>query len=85
MIIIGEGTDEAPKHLEEDEEDLSRPVDVDVNLVKHLLESSASQGGFSGPATNILHSMGLTFPSMPPPSASKGAGNKPPDVENSQV
>ncbi|CAM9204878.1 unnamed protein product, partial [Hapterophycus canaliculatus] len=43
-----------------------KPVDVDMNLVKHLLESTVSQGGLSGPASNLLRSMGLNFPSVPP-------------------
>ncbi len=43
-----------------------KPVDVDMNLVKHLLESTVSQGGLSGPASNLLRSMGLSFPSVPP-------------------
>lgn len=42
-----------------------KPVDVDMNMVKHLLESTVSQGGLSGPASNLLRSMGLSFPSVP--------------------
>lgn len=48
-----------------------RPVDVDMNLVKHLLESTVSQGGLSGPASNLLRSMGLNFPSVPPGGATR--------------
>jgi hypothetical protein len=46
---------------EEEEEDI-KPVDLDANLVKHLLESYASQEGLAGPASNLLHEMGLFFP-----------------------
>lgn len=35
------------------------PVDLDLNLVRHLLESVASQGGAPGPATNILGELGF--------------------------
>ncbi|CAM9181904.1 unnamed protein product [Laminaria digitata] len=56
-----------------------KPVDVDMNLVKHLLESTVSQGGLSGPASNLLRSMGLSFPSIPPGS---GAGKSPTKIED---
>ncbi len=41
---------------EEEEEDL-RPVDMDLNLVRNLLESMAAQGAAAGPATNLLGEM----------------------------
>ncbi|CAM9653307.1 unnamed protein product [Sphacelaria rigidula] len=50
-----------------------KPVDVDMNMVKHLLESTSAQGGLSGPASNLLRSMGLSFPSIP---AGSGGGEK---------
>ncbi|KAL5699687.1 hypothetical protein ACHQM5_030556 [Ranunculus cassubicifolius] len=43
------------------EEDFS-PVDVDVNLVKSLLDSFSSQQGLPGPASNLLGLMGLHLP-----------------------
>lgn len=43
------------------EEDLS-PLDVDVNLVKNLLDSFSSQQGLPGPASNLLGLMGLKLP-----------------------
>ena len=46
---------------EEQQEDL-RPVDVDFNLVKNLLDSYSSQGGGAGPASNILGSLGVHVP-----------------------
>ncbi|XP_077980173.1 protein ecdysoneless homolog [Glandiceps talaboti] len=39
-----------------------QPVDVDLNLLKNLLESFSSQQGLAGPASNILQSMGITVP-----------------------
>ena len=38
------------------------PVDVDVNLVKSLLDSFSSQQGLPGPASNLLGLMGLQLP-----------------------
>ncbi|XP_065875072.1 protein ecdysoneless homolog [Euphorbia lathyris] len=38
------------------------PVDVDVNLVKSLLDSFSSQQGEAGPASNLLGLMGLQLP-----------------------
>ncbi|CAK7273924.1 hypothetical protein SEPCBS57363_005899 [Sporothrix epigloea] len=54
----GETSDGAPdSSLESDDE-----VDVDVNLVKNLLESFKGQEGMSGPAGNILSMLGLALP-----------------------
>ena len=39
-----------------------KPVDVDFNLVKNLLDSYSSQGGMAGPGSNILHSLGIRIP-----------------------
>ncbi|OAJ36600.1 hypothetical protein BDEG_20759 [Batrachochytrium dendrobatidis JEL423] len=39
-----------------------RPVDLDVNLLKNVFESFASQQGLAGPASNIMMSMGLNLP-----------------------
>uniref|UniRef100_A0A5F9C518 Ecdysoneless cell cycle regulator n=1 Tax=Oryctolagus cuniculus TaxID=9986 RepID=A0A5F9C518_RABIT len=38
------------------------PVDVDLNLVSNILESYNSQAGLAGPASNLLHSMGVQLP-----------------------
>jgi len=43
------------------DEDFS-PVDVDVNLVKSLLDSFSSQQGLPGPASNLLGLMGVQLP-----------------------
>ena len=39
-----------------------RPVEVDVNLLKNIMESYSSQQGLAGPASNILHSLGVHLP-----------------------
>ena len=39
-----------------------KPVDIDFNLVKNLLESYTSQEGGAGPTSNILQSMGIRMP-----------------------
>lgn len=44
-------------HADADDE-----VDVDVNLVKNMLESFKSQGGASGPGGNLLSMMGMRMP-----------------------
>lgn len=41
-------------------------VDLDANLVKHLLESFASQEGLAGPASNLLQELGTFFPAQSP-------------------
>ncbi|CAM8915776.1 unnamed protein product [Rhodiola kirilowii] len=38
------------------------PVDVDVNLVKSILDSISSQQGLPGPASNLLELMGIQLP-----------------------
>lgn len=38
------------------------PVDVDVNLVKNLLDSFSSQQGLPGPTSNLLGVMGVQLP-----------------------
>ncbi|KAK3273562.1 hypothetical protein CYMTET_18203, partial [Cymbomonas tetramitiformis] len=38
------------------------PVNVDVNLLKGLLDSYSAQGGLPGPATNLLGQLGLGLP-----------------------
>lgn len=47
---------------EERDEDSDGEVDIDFNLAKNLLESFKSQAGMSGPAGNILGSMGIQLP-----------------------
>lgn len=51
----------ASDEANEDQDD-SSPVDVDLNLVKNILESFSLQQGLAGPATNILSAMGVNLP-----------------------
>ena len=44
------------------DDDDFRPVDVDMNLVKNMLQSYGSQQGEAGPASNILGTMGVKLP-----------------------
>ncbi|CAI9111443.1 OLC1v1011664C1 [Oldenlandia corymbosa var. corymbosa] len=53
-----EGTSKASEDMQEE----FKPVDVDFNLVKNLLESFSSQQGLPGPASNLLGLMGLQLP-----------------------
>lgn len=53
-----QGTSKAPGDVEEE----FTPVDVDINLVKSLIDSFSSQEGLPGPATNLLGLMGLQLP-----------------------
>ncbi|WOG92128.1 hypothetical protein DCAR_0311387 [Daucus carota subsp. sativus] len=58
MVKTGEGTSKDGGHVEEE----FTPVDVDINLVKSLIDSFSSQEGLPGPATNLLGLMGLQLP-----------------------
>lgn len=51
----------ASNDTEDMDEDFT-PVDVDVNLVKNLLDSFSSQEGLPGPASNLLGLMGVKLP-----------------------
>ncbi|KAF5206607.1 ecdysoneless-like protein [Thalictrum thalictroides] len=53
-----EGTSNVKENMDED----FTPVDVDINLVKSLLDSFSSQQGLPGPASNLLGLMGLQLP-----------------------
>lgn len=57
----------------DDEDDDFRPVNVDLNTVKNLMDSYSAQGGAAGPTTNILSSMSVK---LPPPSEGKGTGGR---------
>lgn len=45
-----------------EEEDESAPVDVQLNLVKNVLESFKSQQGLPGPVGNLLNQFGFVLP-----------------------
>ncbi|KAK8673000.1 hypothetical protein V6N13_111356 [Hibiscus sabdariffa] len=53
-----EGTSNAAEHMDEE----FSPVDVDVNLVKSLLDSFSCQQGLPGPTSNLLGLMGVKLP-----------------------
>ncbi|XP_047179855.1 protein ecdysoneless homolog [Vigna umbellata] len=59
QIPENQGTSNASEHNMDD--DFS-PVDVDVNLVKSILDSLSSQQGLPGPASNLLGLMGVQLP-----------------------
>lgn len=46
----------------DEEDDDFRPVDIDMTVVKNMLQSLESQQGLAGPASNILGSMGIKAP-----------------------
>lgn len=43
-------------------EDKDAPVNVELNLVKNILESFKSQQGLPGPAGNMLNQFGIVLP-----------------------
>lgn len=49
-------------HQSDQEEDEDAPVDVQLNLVKNVLESFKSQQGLPGPVGNILNQFGFVLP-----------------------
>ncbi|KAI7898786.1 SGT1 protein-domain-containing protein [Cokeromyces recurvatus] len=51
-----------PEEEEEEEEDINAPVDVQLNLVKNVLESFKSQQGLPGPVGNMLNQFGIVLP-----------------------
>ncbi|KAF6160612.1 hypothetical protein GIB67_019552 [Kingdonia uniflora] len=53
-----EGTANSTNNMDDD----FTPVDVDINLVKGLLDSFSSQQGLPGPTSNLLGLMGLQIP-----------------------
>ncbi|KAI8637022.1 SGT1 protein-domain-containing protein [Parasitella parasitica] len=55
-------TAESNGNGDEDEEDVEAPVNVQLNLVKNVLESFKSQQGLPGPVGNILNQLGFVLP-----------------------
>ncbi|XP_046854464.1 protein ecdysoneless homolog [Xenia sp. Carnegie-2017] len=47
-------------------DNVTKQVDIDLNLVQNFLESYSLQQGLSGPVSNILGSMGLSLPENAP-------------------
>jgi hypothetical protein len=54
-----------PTNLNENEDSSSHPVDIDLNLLKNLLESFSAEIGGVGPASNLLSQLGLKLPRGP--------------------
>ncbi len=52
--VPGSGPDD-----DEDDEDWDRPLDVDAQLLKNLLESYQSQDGSAGPTSTLLEPLGI--------------------------
>jgi hypothetical protein len=44
------------------EEDEDAPVDIELNLVRNMLDSFKSQEGLPGPIGNIMNRMGIVMP-----------------------
>ncbi len=56
------GTDQTRTSLAAEKAEENEDVDVDYNLAKNLLESFQSQGGISGPGSNLMGMLGLQLP-----------------------
>ncbi|EFQ97523.1 hypothetical protein MGYG_00564 [Nannizzia gypsea CBS 118893] len=59
--IRGDDIDRARKEESDEEEELDE-TGIDINLARNLLESFGSQGGASGPGSNMLGMMGMKLP-----------------------
>ncbi|KAI3938165.1 hypothetical protein MKW98_018721 [Papaver atlanticum] len=70
-----EGSSLSNVEMEVEDEELT-PVDVDVNLVKSLLDSFSSQQGLPGPASNLLGLMGLQLHQPEDDAATHAASKK---------
>jgi hypothetical protein len=55
----GPGFGPGPEDDEDDDEDWDRPLDVDAQLLKNLLESYQSQDGSAGPTSTLLEPLGI--------------------------
>ena len=61
---VGKSFEKVPREESDRDAAASPPptVDIDLNLVKNILESYSSQDGQAGPASNLLGAMGITIP-----------------------
>uniref|UniRef100_A0AAQ5YLL1 Ecdysoneless homolog (Drosophila) n=1 Tax=Amphiprion ocellaris TaxID=80972 RepID=A0AAQ5YLL1_AMPOC len=59
--LLSEGEPEEP------EEEI-QPLDLDINLIRNMLESLSCEAGLAGPASNLLQSLGLHLPPNSDPS-----------------
>ncbi|RIA99050.1 SGT1 protein [Glomus cerebriforme] len=55
-------TNQTDMDFDEESEESYRPVDINLNLVKNLLESFKSQEGLPGPVSNIFNRLGNVLP-----------------------
>lgn len=53
--------------IDDEDDDDFRPVNVDMNAVKNLLQSYEAQQGHAGPTSNILGGLGIRLPPPSPP------------------
>ncbi|XP_053731895.1 protein ecdysoneless homolog [Synchiropus splendidus] len=56
------GSEKVPDQRNGEAEEEIQPLDLDLNLVTNLLESLSCQAGLAGPASNLLHSLGIHLP-----------------------
>ena len=49
-----------PEDLE-NQEDWSRPLNIDANVLSNLMESYRGQGGLPGPASTLLEPLGFNL------------------------
>lgn len=78
--IAGEGDGEARKESQADDfDDIEsfKPVNIDVNTLKNMMESYQAQIGGPGPAANLLGSMGV--------QVSRASGAKPGSTKQTDV
>lgn len=59
-------TDDADDFYDSNDEEDDFEVDMDVNLLKYMLESHAAQDGASGPASQLLSQLGFQMSSLLP-------------------
>ncbi|KAI8973465.1 SGT1 protein-domain-containing protein [Mycotypha africana] len=59
---FGEVEDGSESEDDEDEENVNAPVDIELNLVKNVLESFKSQQGLPGPVGTMLNQFGIVLP-----------------------
>ncbi|KAI6692143.1 hypothetical protein NL676_019853 [Syzygium grande] len=76
MVFSYQGASSSTQDMDED----FTPVDVDVNLVKSLLDSFSTQEGLPGPASNLLGLMGLRLPQ----DGNKGSSLQPLSISSAQ-
>jgi hypothetical protein len=62
-----------PQQQQQQQQQLA-PVDLDMNLVRSLMDSVAAQGGLPGPASNMAGLLGLSLPGTKASTGRPGAG-----------